>query len=166
MISPRPGYFDSHEVTAATPPHILHDGNFLMLYNAIDKARSRVSHSIEYTRSVGWAVLYGKDPSQVLARSKNPIIKPEQAWEQCTHQKAGLKNSVMVSGMHALQDTPDAPVDAFQVWYTGCGVSTGVGRLTVRTPEYSAYIVTDAESELLAAQAAYAAAQLRVTFEK
>ena len=143
VIEPRLGYFDSHEVTAGTPPLVLHDGNFIMLYNAIDKVTDRRTKSTTYVRSVGWVVLYGKDPTHVLARSKNAIIQPQQQWETCPHQQGGLHDSVMVSGMQALEAQPEAPVDKFHVWYTGCGLYTGVGMLSVRTPEYSAYIVTD-----------------------
>jgi len=52
---------------------------------------------------VGWIVLDGKDPTKILARSDEPILTPELAWEVGTTPPLGLvPRVVFLEGAKAL----------------------------------------------------------------
>jgi predicted GH43/DUF377 family glycosyl hydrolase len=78
VLHTRKGYFDSALVEAGPPPVKLSDGNYFFLYNSARKANMKnpkPDWHLEY--NIGWAVLNGTDPSQVIARSDKPILSPK-----------------------------------------------------------------------------------------
>jgi len=72
VLRPREGYFDSRLVEPGPPP-IVYDEGILLLYNAADE---------NLTYYVGWALFSKDDPTKVLARAEEPILRPETPWER------------------------------------------------------------------------------------
>ena len=71
VLPRRPGRFDSRVVEPGPPPVMTPEG-ILLVYNGADD-------TLVYR--TGWALLDGKDPTRVLARSETPIFAPERPWE-------------------------------------------------------------------------------------
>lgn len=72
VLSSRPGTFDSKVVEPGPAPVLLPEGIFL-LYNGADD---------QLLYSTGWVLFDKNDPTKVLARSTEPIFKPEKVWEK------------------------------------------------------------------------------------
>ncbi|HEY4711868.1 MAG TPA: DUF5679 domain-containing protein [Dehalococcoidia bacterium] len=80
-IRPRAAYWDSRKVGAGAPPIKTEDG-WLLIYHGIgerDPGRYKI----------GAMLLDLKDPTKVLARSKEPILEPE-VWYENEGWKAGV----------------------------------------------------------------------------
>lgn len=71
-MAPRKGWWDYRKVGAATPPIKTKDG-WILLYHGIAE-----NHSY----SVGAALLDINDPTKILARTDEPIFKPEKDYEK------------------------------------------------------------------------------------
>lgn len=85
VLPKRPGRFDSRVVEPGPAPVITQAGIFLIYNGADDKL----------VYQTGWALFDRKDPGKVLARSEEPIFRPELEWE-----KAGqVPNVVFVEGL-------------------------------------------------------------------
>jgi predicted GH43/DUF377 family glycosyl hydrolase len=84
VLSSHAGTFDSKVVEPGPPPEITPDGIFL-IYNGADD-------NLNY--SVGWALFDKNDPTQVLARSAQPVFSPEKTWEKVGQ----VSNVVFVEG--------------------------------------------------------------------
>ncbi|HEY8715411.1 MAG TPA: glycoside hydrolase family 130 protein [Candidatus Acidoferrum sp.] len=84
VLASRPGTFDSKVVEPGPAPMILPQGIFL-IYNGAD------DHLLY---STGWVLFDKKDPTKVLARSEQPIFKPEKDWEKIGQ----VPNVVFVEG--------------------------------------------------------------------
>jgi predicted GH43/DUF377 family glycosyl hydrolase len=80
-IGPRAAYWDSRKVGAGAPPIKTKDG-WLLIYQAVaERDPSRYK--------IGAMLLDLKDPTNVLARSGEPILEPE-AWYENEGWKAGV----------------------------------------------------------------------------
>jgi len=80
-ISPRPGMWDSLKIGAGPPPIKTRYG-WLLIYQSVgyqDRGRYKI----------GAMLLDENDPTKVIARSNNPIIQPDEAYEN-----EGLKAGV------------------------------------------------------------------------
>ena len=80
-ISPRPGYWDSRKVGAGAPPIRTSEG-WLLIYQAIgnqDPGRYKI----------GAMLLDLKDPTKVLYRSNEPVLSPEE-WYENSGWKSGV----------------------------------------------------------------------------
>jgi predicted GH43/DUF377 family glycosyl hydrolase len=71
VLAARPGHFDSMGVEPGPPPIPL-DEEWLLLYNGWND---------EKVHCIGAALLDRNDPGRVLARAKNPLLRPERHWE-------------------------------------------------------------------------------------
>jgi len=127
LIKTRSDKFDSQLVESGPEPLRLSDGNYLFLYNSARKAdipNPKPGWDLEY--NLGWSILDKRDPTNVLARSEQPILSPELDWEKCDKSPAGLTpNVVFVEGWRRLAD------DSFLVWYQGCDSRIGIFHLSV-----------------------------------
>jgi len=85
VLASRPGTFDSKVVEPGPAPILLPEGIFL-IYNGAD------DHLLY---STGWVLFDKNDPTKVLARSDNPIFKPEKEWEKIGQ----VPNVVFVEGL-------------------------------------------------------------------
>ena len=73
FIPPRKGYWDSKKIGAGAPPMLTKDG-WLLIYQSVgyqDPGRYKI----------GAMVLDYNDPSKVLYRTNNPILSPEESYE-------------------------------------------------------------------------------------
>ncbi|MBI3019873.1 MAG: hypothetical protein HYY60_00905, partial [Parcubacteria group bacterium] len=80
-IFPRPGMWDSKKVGIAAPP-LKTDAGWILLYHGISNEDGNYR--------VGALLLDLKDPTQILARSDEPILEPEMEYE-----KNGLVSNVV-----------------------------------------------------------------------
>lgn len=85
VLPKRAGRFDSRVVEPGPPPVVLPNG-ILLIYNGAD------DHLVYAT---GWALFDRRDPSRLLARSDQPIFRPEQTWEKVGQ----VPNVVFVEGL-------------------------------------------------------------------
>ena len=75
--------FDEHLVETGPEPLKLSDGNYLFLYNSAHKTNEvtpRPNWNLKY--NIGYAILNGTNPLQVLYRSDKPLFSPELDWER------------------------------------------------------------------------------------
>ena len=89
-IDPRPGYFDSTLCEAVSAP-VINDDGILLMYNgaASGKYRSDMGERVNGFRgnveddcySIGWALFDRNEPTKLIARSEQPILEPEYAYE-------------------------------------------------------------------------------------
>ena len=92
-LQTRSDKFDSVLVESGPPPIKLSDGNYLFVYNS---AKHIEFNKIQY--NVGYLILDGENPQNILQRSDVPILSPDMKWE-----KEGLVgNVVFVEGMKIL----------------------------------------------------------------
>lgn len=72
-ISPRPGFWDSRKVGAGAPPIKTKEG-WLLIYQAVGEQDSG-------RYKIGAMLLDLKDPTKVLYRSNEPVLSPEEWYE-------------------------------------------------------------------------------------
>ena len=68
VLSPRPGYFDSKLVEPGPPPIVYSEG-ILLIYNGADENN---------VYSVGRVLFSREDPTRVIARCEEPILRPSE----------------------------------------------------------------------------------------
>ena len=89
ILKPRPGMPDS-DFPEAGPPPLLTSRGIVMLYNAKNKDGEGGDPDLKPgTYSVEVAVFAADDPSKVLARTVQPVFKPELPFEQTGQYAAG-----------------------------------------------------------------------------
>ncbi len=81
FIPPRKKHWDSKKLSAGAPPIRTKDG-WLLIYHAVG-----YQDSAKY--KVGAMMLDHKDPTKVLYRTNNPIISPDEHYENAGH-KSGV----------------------------------------------------------------------------
>ena len=80
-MSGRPNMWDSAGVAAGAQPLPLQNGDYLFIYN-IDTGFPY--HPSPLGRcAIGWAILNGTDPSQIIARASEPLLTAVFPWETC-----------------------------------------------------------------------------------
>ncbi len=62
LISPRDDHFDSKLVESGPPPLLLSNGDYLFFYNSAELGWPDIGTSY----NVGWLILSGSDPTQVI----------------------------------------------------------------------------------------------------
>ncbi len=85
VLPRRPGKFDSRVVEPGPPPVMLPQG-ILLVYNGADD---------KLLYSTGWALFDKRDPRHLLARSDQPVFRPEEEWEKVGQ----VPNVVFVEGL-------------------------------------------------------------------
>ena len=90
LALPRPGMWDEIRTGAGSPPFRVPEG-WLELYHGVDSSGSY---------AMGGLLLDADDPARVLARSAEPILKPEQEYEQ----SGFYRNTVFSCGHVPLDD--------------------------------------------------------------
>ena len=130
LLSPRDEMFDSELVESGPEPLPLSDGNLLFLYNsarATNITNPKPGWNLQY--NLGYAVLSGKDPTQVLYRSALPLLSPLLPWETCdgTDPLGLTPNVVFVEGWRPIPGERNR----FFVWYQGCDSRIGVAEISV-----------------------------------
>jgi predicted GH43/DUF377 family glycosyl hydrolase len=79
LIKPRPTSFDTKLVESGPPPLKLKDGNYLFFYNSAENTWPE-NRTAMY--QVGWVILDGQDPTNIISRSALPLMRPIYDWEK------------------------------------------------------------------------------------
>ncbi|CAF3332983.1 unnamed protein product [Rotaria socialis] len=132
LLKTRPDHFDSALVEAGPQPLKLSDNNYLFLYNSARHTtipNLKPNWNLQY--NLGWAILNGDDPTQVLARSEQPIFSPELDWERCDTQSGEWANRGLTPLVIFIEGWKKTDVNRFLVWYQGCDSTMGLAELRV-----------------------------------
>ena len=133
LLTTRSDHFDSALVEAGPQPLKLSDNNYLFLYNSARNTNIpnlKPGWNLQY--NLGWAILDGDDPTQILARSDQPLFSPELDWERCDTNSTVWANRgltplvVFIEGWKRTTEN-----DTFLVWYQGCDTTMGLAELKV-----------------------------------
>ncbi len=132
LLHTRNDHFDSALVEAGPNPLKLSDKNYLFLYNSArhsDDPNLKPGWHIQY--NLGWAILDGEDPTQVLARSEQPILSPELDWERCDNTSGVWASRGLTPLVVFIEGWKKVAEDSFLVWYQGCDSTMGLAELKV-----------------------------------
>jgi len=99
LVLPREGFWDERQTGAGTVP-IRTSAGWLEIYHGVDA---------DHTYALGAVLLKGDDPRVVLARSADPILRPEAPYE-----RSGLLSSVVFTCGHVPLDDRG---DRIRVYY-------------------------------------------------
>ena len=86
VLEPREGHFDSFLVEGGPPP-IVTDEGILLIYNSSD--------GISY--QPGFAIFDKEDPTKLLYRSDEPILRPTEYWEMYGKVNAVIFTNALVN---------------------------------------------------------------------
>jgi predicted GH43/DUF377 family glycosyl hydrolase len=126
----RSDHFDSHLVEAGPMPLPLTDGNYLFLYNSARDGYPSPKPNWNLQYNLGFVILNGSDPTQILQRSEKPILSPELPWEIGTSPYLGLTpNVVFVEGWAPYGE------NSFVAFYGAADSVVGAIKLTVSISE-------------------------------
>jgi len=122
FINMRSNSFDSGLVEGGPLPLRLSDGNYLMIYNSARHGvpSSKPGWDLQY--NAGWVVLNYSNPTQILARSSDPLLSPQAQWEM----EGFTPNVVFVEGWKQI-DT-----DTFLIFYGGADQEVGAAVVKVK----------------------------------
>lgn len=132
LIHTRGDHFDSALVEAGPQAIKLSDKNYLFLYNSARHTNipnPKPGWNLQY--NLGWAILNGDDPTQVLARSEQPILSPELDWERCDNSSGIWASRGLTPLVVFIEGWKKTAEDTFLVWYQGCDSSMGLAELKV-----------------------------------
>uniref|UniRef100_A0AC35EVN7 Arabinanase/levansucrase/invertase n=1 Tax=Panagrolaimus sp. PS1159 TaxID=55785 RepID=A0AC35EVN7_9BILA len=91
-------FFDSVLVESGPSPLKLNTGDYLFIYNSARAGYyTRPDWNLQY--NIGYAILAETDPTQVLDRSKRPLMSPELDWEIGDSDKYLKPNVVFLEGL-------------------------------------------------------------------
>ncbi|CAF1101615.1 unnamed protein product [Rotaria sp. Silwood1] len=138
LLRTRSDAFDSELVEAGPEPLKLSDENYLFLYNSARRTNitnPKPGWSLEY--NLGWTILNGENPTEILARSNQPIFSPELDWEKCDNTSAEWANRGLTPLVIFVEGWKKTTQDTFLVWYQGCDSTMGLAELTVHFPPSS-----------------------------
>jgi predicted GH43/DUF377 family glycosyl hydrolase len=88
VLARRSGHFDSGFPEVGPPPLLTKDG-ILLIYNGKNAASDGDPSIGEGAYSVGEALFSADDPAKLLARSDQPVLKPEMPFEKTGQYAAG-----------------------------------------------------------------------------
>jgi predicted GH43/DUF377 family glycosyl hydrolase len=132
FIKVRKTHFDSELVEPGPEPLKLSDGNYLFLYNSarvVSIPHPRPDWNREY--NVGFLILDGKDPTNILYRSDEPIFSPKLDWERCDNKSGRWKDIGLMPLVVFIEGWRKIGQDRFLVIYQGCDSTVGIAELTV-----------------------------------
>jgi len=108
----RPNAFDSGLIEAGPRPMRLSTGDYLLIYNSAQHGHPSPKKGYDFQYNVGYAILNGSDPSQILQRSSVPLFSPEYAYEiGLPPAKVCVPNVVFAEGIEELGP------DQFRIYY-------------------------------------------------
>jgi predicted GH43/DUF377 family glycosyl hydrolase len=138
LLRTRSEYFDSELVEAGPEPLKLSDKNYLFLYNSARRTNitnPKPGWALEY--NLGWTILNGENPTEILARSDQPIFSPELNWEKCDNTSAEWAQRGLTPLVIFVEGWKKTDEDTFLIWYQGCDSTTGLAELKVYFPPTS-----------------------------
>uniref|UniRef100_A0A914P7C4 acid phosphatase n=1 Tax=Panagrolaimus davidi TaxID=227884 RepID=A0A914P7C4_9BILA len=99
LIKIRNDSFDSNLVESGATPLKLNTGDYLFIYNSARSGNSTVKPGWNLQYNIGYAILAGSDPTQVLQRSDQPIMTPTLDWETGNTTDYLTPNVVFLEGL-------------------------------------------------------------------
>uniref|UniRef100_A0A914PJA2 Uncharacterized protein n=1 Tax=Panagrolaimus davidi TaxID=227884 RepID=A0A914PJA2_9BILA len=99
LFKTREDYFDSERIEAGPSPLKLNTGDYLFLYNGARKGFHSVKPNWSMQFNLGYTILAGSDPTQVLDRSEYPLMTPTLDWEIGNSPKYLTPNVVFIGGL-------------------------------------------------------------------
>jgi predicted GH43/DUF377 family glycosyl hydrolase len=132
LLKTRPDHFDSALVESGPQPLKLSDKNYLFLYNSgqhTNIPNPKPGWNVQY--NLGWAILNGDDPTQILARAEQPILSPELDWERCDNTSGIWASRGLTPIVVFIEGWKQTAENTFLVWYQGCDSSMGLAELKV-----------------------------------
>uniref|UniRef100_A0AC35EVI9 Uncharacterized protein n=1 Tax=Panagrolaimus sp. PS1159 TaxID=55785 RepID=A0AC35EVI9_9BILA len=99
LFKTREDYFDSERIEAGPSPLKLNTGDYLFLYNGARKGFHSVKPNWSMQFNLGYTILAGSDPTQVLDRSEYPLMTPILDWEIGNSPKYLTPNVVFIGGL-------------------------------------------------------------------
>ncbi|CAF0743849.1 unnamed protein product [Rotaria sordida] len=130
LLRTRSDSFDSELVESGPEPLKLSDENYLFLYNSARRTNitnPKPDWSLEY--NLGWVILNGQNPTEILARSDQPIFSPELDWEKCDNSSSEWANRGLTPLVIFVEGWKKTTQDTFLVWYQGCDSTMGLAEL-------------------------------------
>ena len=118
----RPGCWDACGAIAGPQPERLSSGDYLFVYNIDTEAAGKGNDTKPLGRcTIGWAILNGTDPRQVVARSPTAIITPTEPWEttRCAPGQNATENTCQTPNVIFATGLKPLGKDAFLVIYGG-----------------------------------------------
>ncbi len=132
LLHTRNDHFDSGIVEGGPPPLKLSDKNYLYLYNSAQHTNiSNPKPGWHAQYNLGWAILDGEDPTQVIARCEQPLLSPELDWERCDNSSGVWASRGLTPLVVFIEGWKNVAEDSFLVWYQGCDSSMGLAELKV-----------------------------------
>ncbi|CAF0792849.1 unnamed protein product [Rotaria sordida] len=132
LLKTRSDHFDSVLIEAGPQPLKLSDKNYLFLYNSAQYTtipNPKPNWNLQY--NLGWAILNGDNPTEILARSELPILSPELDWERCDYKSGEWSNRGLTPLVIFVEGWKKIAEDKFLVWYQGCDSTMGLAELNV-----------------------------------
>lgn len=131
FISVRKDKFDSELIEPGPEPQKLSDGNYLFLYNSarvVSTPQPKPNWNRQY--NIGYVILDGKDPMNILERSDKPIFSPELLWEKCDNNSGHWKDRGLTPLVVFVEGWRQIGNDRWLVMYQGCDATIGMAEVT------------------------------------
>ena len=142
LIPRRNDSFDSALCESGPPPLRLSSGDYLFVYNSARHGYPSVKGDWDLQYNVGFVILNGSDPTQVIHRNDDPIMSPDNVWEIGNSTDYLTPNVVFLEGLVPLdqycsdaleeyKDTGYAGLQCFFGVYGGSDSDLGAVRIIV-----------------------------------
>jgi len=138
LIQVRNDSFDSALVESGPTPLRLSTGDYLFIYNSARPGYPSVKPNWDLQYNLGFAILSGSDPTNVLQRSSEPIMSPTLDWEIGNNGQFLTPNVVFLEGLvpYPFEDCPEFSECFFGV-YGGSDSCLGAVKITVNIVDES-----------------------------
>jgi len=123
IISPRSDHFDSLLTESGPPPLLLSSGDYLFFYNS---ATVGWPNTVGSAYNVGFVILDGKNPKNILQRSEVPILSPTLAYEQ-----GGAPYTCNMPNVVFLEAAKPVGIDTFEVYFGAADNTIGTATVSV-----------------------------------
>jgi len=138
LMKGRPKCWDAAGIAPGPQPEKLSNGDYLLIYN-IDTGfpYHKKNNTFLGRCAIGWAILDGTDPTQIVARATEPLIRATRDWETCPHgkdQTCQVPMVVFANGLKPLIGSSKhnkGAEDEFYVIYGGADSVVGVSKIKV-----------------------------------
>ena len=148
IIRVRSDKFDSALVESGPSPLQLSTGDFLFIYNSARHGYPSVKPAWDLQYNIGYLILNGSNPLDILERSDEPIMSPEFDWETGNGTEWLTPFVVFLEGLvpdpngctaaEKAEVPPGGTIDCFFGVYGGSDSDLGAVRIIATSTESSA----------------------------